>query len=59
MRRDAYPTPVPRAYPVGSLDERLGAERWRRRIGGKRLPTVVYAWDDLTALVGAANPEVP
>jgi len=160
--RDAYPTLVPRAYLVGRLDERLGAERWRRRIAGggeaivvaaaagagerivgyatwgparvsagaspagqlyelyvapaarergigrrlmrdaaarmlaagttamvvevlegnpsrwfyeaqggrlaargdhgfagKRLPTVVYAWDDLTALVGAANPEVP
>ncbi len=32
--RDAYPTLVPRAYLVGRLDERLGAERWRRRIAG-------------------------
>ena len=54
MRRDAYPTLVPRAYPVGRHHARRGGERWRRRIGGKRLPTVVYAWDDLTALVGAA-----
>ena len=49
MRRDAYPTLVPRAYPVGSL-----AARSHHAFAGNSLPTVVYAWDDLKALVGAA-----
>ena len=48
MRRDAYPTLVPRAYPVGRL-----AASSRHPFAGKRLPTVVYAWDDLRVLVGA------
>ena len=41
--RDAYPTLVPRAYLVGRLDERLGAERWRRRIAGGDEAIIVAA----------------
>ena len=41
--RDAYPTLVPRAYLVGRLDERLGAERWRRRIAGGGEAIIVAA----------------
>ena len=39
-----------------ALGGRLAA-RGRHGFAGKRLPTAVYAWDDLRALVGAANPE--
>ncbi|MBI2586422.1 MAG: GNAT family N-acetyltransferase [Rhodospirillales bacterium] len=53
--RDAYPTLVPRAYLVGRLDERLGAERWRRRIAGGEAIIVAAAAGAGNGIVGYAT----
>jgi len=53
--RDAYPTLVPRAYLVGRLDARRGAERWRRRIAGGEAIIVAATAGAGNGIVGYAT----